>query len=316
MGSGRLGRARWHGHPRWARWWCLGVAAITVVGVGGCDTSATGLSAGERARGVWAAGEGAGAREEPVAARSAAATISAATPSAATPSAAAPRATATPTTSASHRPSASPTTAQRTSPSADPGCPQGEYQRQVERDLARLGGFGRVIVDGRQSPEDCAAIKKFQRRYGIVPAEGRAGPVTADVARRLAETDTSRCEARKGTTFCVDLTRQTAWVMRNGRVIMKPTVVRTGMPGYATATGHFQINARNLKEWSRPYKVWLPYWQHFTQGMGFHETTTYLHDKSLGSHGCVNLLPQDARRMWELGSIGTHVHVFGRRPGT
>ena len=22
--------------------------------------------------------------------------------------------------------------------------------------------------------------------------------------------------------------------------------------------------------------MWLPYWQHFTQGMGFHETTTYL----------------------------------------
>ena len=96
----------------------------------------------------------------------------------------------------------------------------------------------------------------------------------------------------------------------------EPTVVRTGMAGFATATGRYSINVRNLKEWSDPYKVWLPYWQHFTQGMGFHETTSYLHDGSLGSHGCVNLLPADARRFYELGAYNLPVHVFGRRPGT
>ena len=68
--------------------------------------------------------------------------------------------------------------------------------------------------------------------------------------------------------------------MRGGKVVMKPTVTRTGMPGYRTPAGTYTVNFRNIKEWSDPYEVWLPYWQHFTQGMGFHETTTYLHDKS------------------------------------
>ena len=62
--------------------------------------------------------------------------------------------------------------------------------------------------------------------------------------------------------------------------------------------------------------MWLPYWQRFAQGMGFHETTTYLHEKSIGSHGCVNLLHADAVRMWELGKVGTRVVLIGRRPGT
>ncbi|MEV4760852.1 L,D-transpeptidase family protein [Micromonospora sp. NPDC049559] len=228
--------------------------------------------------------------------------------------------TVTPTTPA--RPARTTPTPSRTAskpaptPTKAAGCPEGEKQRDVETYLARLGGFGTVAVDGKQSAADCAAIKKFQRRYDIRPAEGRAGPATADVARRLASTDTAKCHAGAGTTFCVDLTLQTVWAMRDGKVIMPPTVTRTGMPGYRTPAGTYKINFRNVKEWSDPYEVWLPYWQHFTQGMGFHETTTYLHNKSIGSHGCVNLLPADARKLWSLGKVGTTVKLFGRRPGT
>ncbi|WP_030486358.1 L,D-transpeptidase family protein [Micromonospora chokoriensis] len=226
-----------------------------------------------------------------------------------------------PTPKPSRKPTPKPT---RTAPTPTPstgtptvaGCPQGQHQRAVETYLARLGGFGAVTVDGRQSAADCAAIKKFQKRYGIRPVEGRAGPTTLDVAQRLATTDPGRCKAGTGTTFCVDLTRQTVWAVRGGKVIMGPTVTRTGMSGYRTPAGTYTINYRNPKEWSDPYEVWLPYWQHFTQGMGFHETTTYLHDKSIGSHGCVNLLHADAVRMWELGKVGTRVVLIGRRPGT
>ncbi|MET8229703.1 L,D-transpeptidase family protein [Micromonospora sp. NPDC005298] len=230
-----------------------------------------------------------------------------------TPTAPTPKPTRKPTPKPTGR-APTPTAAPSTSTVA--GCPQGQHQRAVETYLARLGGFGAVTVDGRQSAADCAAIKKFQKRYGIRPVEGRAGPTTYDVAQRLATTNPASCKAGTGTTFCVDLTRQTVWAMRGGKVIMAPTVTRTGMSGYRTPAGTYTVNFRNPKEWSDPYEVWLPYWQHFTQGMGFHETTTYLHDKSIGSHGCVNLLHADAVRMWELGKVGTRVVLVGRRPGT
>ncbi|KKK07246.1 L,D-transpeptidase family protein [Micromonospora sp. HK10] len=209
-----------------------------------------------------------------------------------------------------------PTASPKPSSTGYTGCPQGEHQRAVETYLARLGGFGPVTVDGKQSAADCAAIKKFQRRYGISPAAGRAGVTTYSVAKRLASTNVKRCNAGTGLTFCVDLTHQTVWAMRGGTVVLGPTVTRTGMAGYATPGGTYRVANRNLKEWSNPYEVWLPYWQRFNGGIGFHETTTYLHNGSIGSHGCVNLLHRDAVRLWELGSVGTRVVVFGRRPGT
>jgi lipoprotein-anchoring transpeptidase ErfK/SrfK len=203
------------------------------------------------------------------------------------------------------------------SKAAASSCATGKYQRQVEGYLKKLGGFGSVKVDGRQSAADCAAIRKFQQRYGIRPAAGLAGPTTYGVAKRLAATRTSSCKARKsGTTFCVDLTHQTVWVMKNGKVKAKPTVTRTGMKGHRTPTGTFKINKRTAKEWSNPYHVWMPYWQRFVGGVGLHQTTTYLHDGWRGSHGCVNLLPSDARYFYSFGSKGMTVKVFGRRPGT
>lgn len=213
--------------------------------------------------------------------------------------------------------------APRTAPStAAAGCPVGERQREVEVALAAIGRYGPVVVDGRQTPADCATIVAFQKRFGISPSNGRAGPTTADVARRIATSLTAaeraKCRpAASGLTACVDLTQQTTWVVRSdGSVAWGPTVVRTGYKGYATRAGRFTINERNLKEWSIPYKVWLPYWQHFTAGQGFHETTTYLHNMGNGSHGCVNLLRSDAKELWNLLPYHSTVHTFGRRPGT
>jgi lipoprotein-anchoring transpeptidase ErfK/SrfK len=196
-------------------------------------------------------------------------------------------------------------------------CSTGKYQKQVEGYLKKIGGFGAVKVDGKQSAADCKAIKKFQSRFGIKPAAGLAGPTTYRVAKRLAATKTSACKAKKsGYTFCVDLTHQTTWIMKNGKVYTKPTVTRTGMKGYRTPSGTFKINKRTKKEWSDPYKVWLPYWQRFIGGRGFHQTTTYIHDDWRGSHGCVNLLPADAKKYYSVGKIGSTVKVIGRRPGT
>jgi hypothetical protein len=290
---------------RWPTGRALAVAAVlavTLVGVGACAFDPQGERAGTDTARPVAAEQSTGASASPAPDQH-----TTSPPPAPTPSATSAR----PATSA--KPTAQPASPKTAAPA---GCPQGEHQRQVEAYLAQLGGFGTVTVDGVQSAADCAAIKKFQQRYGIRPAAGRAGPTTLDVARRLANTRTDQCQAGPGTTVCVNLTLQTVWVIRDGAVVMAPTVTRTGMRGFATPAGTFRIDRRNIKEWSDPYEVWLPYWQHFHRGMGFHETTTYLHDMSIGSHGCVNLLHADAVTVWKLATVGTRVHLFGRRPGT
>jgi lipoprotein-anchoring transpeptidase ErfK/SrfK len=196
-------------------------------------------------------------------------------------------------------------------------CATGKYQKQVEGYLRKLGAYGKVTVDGKQSAADCAAIKKFQKRFGIQPVSGLAGPTTNNVAQRLVATRTSACKAKSSVvTVCVDLTHQTVWTMKGGKVTFGPTVTRTGMKGHRTPTGTYKINKRTTKEWSNPYHVWMPYWQRFVGGVGLHQTTTYLHDGWRGSHGCVNLLPSDAKYLYGKLKMGTTVKVFGRRPGT
>ncbi|MEV6301975.1 L,D-transpeptidase [Actinoplanes sp. NPDC051861] len=193
-------------------------------------------------------------------------------------------------------------------------CAGGRRQRAIEQDLTTLGVTG-VTVDGTASPAECAEFRAFQKRFGILPARGQADATTADVAHRLVGARLDKCRA-DGLTACVDLTTQTAWVVRDGKVVFGPTVVRTGFRGHTTPVGVFAISQRAKREWSNPYKVWLPYWQRFEGGNGFHRTTSYLHDKARGSHGCVNLLQGDAEKLWKLLETGTRVHTFGRRPGT
>ncbi|MET7744055.1 L,D-transpeptidase family protein [Streptomyces sp. NPDC005385] len=64
---------------------------------------------------------------------------------------------------------ASPATAGRTTVACAAG--RGPHQRQVERWL-------RLTVDGRQSAADCEAVRAFQAKHGIRPANGYAGPRT------------------------------------------------------------------------------------------------------------------------------------------
>ena len=186
----------------------------------------------------------------------------------------------------------------------------------METYLARLGGFGTLTVDGRQTDADCAAIKKFQQRYDIRPAEGRAGPTTLDVAKRLATTDVKRCSRRLRHHLLrrPDPADHLGDARRQGGRQAHRHPDRNGRLRHPRR--HLQGELRNLKEWSDPYEVWLPYWQRFNGGIGFHETTTYLHNAGIGSHGCVNLLHADAVRWWELGKVGSRVVLVGRRPGT
>lgn len=205
-------------------------------------------------------------------------------------------------------------------PVAEHDCGKsGAKQREVEENLDSLGEYGKVFVDGEQSQQDCDAIVDFQKRMGIRPAEGKANKLTADVASRLSETDTesSDCEDGKGLVVCVDLTHQTLWVVDGDEVVFEPTVVRTGMKGgYQTTVGKHHITNKAKREWSIPFEEWLPSWQHFYNGEGLHETTSYIHNPDIGSHGCVNLLHDDAKKLYRLLDVGDTIDIFGNRPGT
>ncbi len=198
------------------------------------------------------------------------------------------------------------------SPAAAAGCSPrtGPYQKQVEK-------FLKLRVDGWASSADCLAVQRLQRRHDIRPAAGYAGPMTYGVVRRLETVNYAGCAKSTVTRVCVDLTSQTMFVTRAGKVIYPAVPIRTGRRGKATPAGDFRISDKKVITTSSIFNVKLPYWQRFYRDMGFHQTTTWLHDpKSPGSHGCINLLPTDAKALYSITARGTWVDIYGRKPGT
>ncbi|MFC5722898.1 L,D-transpeptidase family protein [Streptomyces gamaensis] len=200
-----------------------------------------------------------------------------------------------------------------TAQAAASGCTTrtGPYQKEVESFLGRP-------ADGRQSPADCEAIRAFQHHHRISPEIGYAGPVTWGLMKRELRRDPDadgKCPVNKGRIACVDLTRQLSWIQDGGKVVHGPVHVRTGREGYGTRTGVRKIYWRSLDHFSTLYKVPMPYAQFFDGGQAFHAIDGSVWSAP-GSHGCVNMRPEDARAYWSLLRDGDTVFVYGRKPGT
>ncbi|WP_223831066.1 L,D-transpeptidase family protein [Streptomyces venezuelae] len=188
----------------------------------------------------------------------------------------------------------------------------GTHQRQVERLL-------KLRVDGKQSAADCRAIRAFQVREKIKPANGYAGPVTWARAELLAarkDLDPKRrCPVKKYAVACVDLDRQLMWVRKGSKVTFPVVNIRSGRPGYATRTGWHSIYWRHKDHWSSIYNTPMPYSQFFDGGQAFHAVYGQLATPT-GSRGCVNLSYAHARKLWDVLRKGDRVYIWGKRPGS
>ncbi|MFL6132561.1 MAG: L,D-transpeptidase [Nocardioidaceae bacterium] len=202
----------------------------------------------------------------------------------------------------------------------------GPYQRQVEAFLGRP-------VDGRNGYYDCLAIRSFQARNDIVPAAGYAGALTNLVVSRkkLARSRTSMCPALSRV-VCVDLSSQMMWIAERGKRVWGPYAMRSGRNGYETRTTRDRGGDCRSKYSRGTADYCTVYWKHrdhynrtgdhmpyamfFDGGQAFHTyRERYIYD-SLGSHGCIHMLPSKAQWLWDHIGTGTKVFVFGRKPGT
>nr|WP_317877995.1 L,D-transpeptidase family protein [Streptomyces sp. SR27] len=186
----------------------------------------------------------------------------------------------------------------------------GTYQRQVERLLE-------LPVDGRQSAADCRAIRAFQAKEKIKPANGYAGPATWARAELLAARRNldpgRRCPARKYAVACVDLDRQLMWVKKGKKVTFEVVNIRSGRAGYATRTGWHSVYWRHKDHWSSIYESPMPFAQFFSGGQAFHSVYGQLATPT-GSRGCVNLSYRKAEKLWNVLRKGDRVYIWGKRP--
>ncbi|MET9373051.1 L,D-transpeptidase family protein [Streptomyces sp. NPDC002992] len=187
----------------------------------------------------------------------------------------------------------------------------GPHQRRVEQLL-------KLKVDGKQSAADCKAIRAFQVREKIKPAQGYAGPVTWARAELLAARKNpnaaGKCPVTTYTVACVDLNRELMWVQKGKKVTFAVVNIRSGRPGYRTRTGWKKIYWRNKDHWSTIYNTPMPYAQFFDGGQAFHAVYGQLATPT-GSRGCVNLSHAHAKKLWDVLRKGDRVYIWGKRPG-
>ncbi|MEO3752766.1 murein L,D-transpeptidase [Streptomyces sp. B6B3] len=186
-------------------------------------------------------------------------------------------------------------------PSAGCDAGTGPYQRELETHLG-------LDVDGVQSEADCEAIRSFQLRADVEPADGYAG-VPAYRAMLVVEVredpnERGECPVVDHKVICVDLTRQLLWVQEGweGRVIFDPVPIRGGHDGLVTGGG-----------WHRVYQREDDHFATIRDGEA-EFAGTYEELLASGAGGCVTLRDEDARRLWRVLAEGDWVYVFGTEP--
>jgi lipoprotein-anchoring transpeptidase ErfK/SrfK len=157
-------------------------------------------------------------------------------------------------------------------------------------------------VDGRLGRRTKDAIAAFQQWHGLTP-DGIAGPRTL---AKLGTVTTPRPWS-KGPSRRIEVYRAKGITLLIDDGSVKRVIHSSaGKRGFETPSGSYRIQRKVLKDWSRPYRAWMPYASYFHGGYALHEGSVPSYP---ASHGCVRLTAWDAADAYRLATIGTTVVV-------
>ena len=182
------------------------------------------------------------------------------------------------------------------------------------RAIARVPGRSVVEVLAYSDDGDFIQIAegRWIARTELRIVEHRARPANVDAGGRWVD---------------VDLDQQLV-VAYEGSQAVFATLASTGKGVNATPTGVFSITRKKRQTTMRSdrskrqtYSVAVPWPMYFNRGFAFHSTYWHNNFGSPRSHGCVNLSPTDAARMYrfvgpEMPAGWTVVYGHESQPGT
>jgi lipoprotein-anchoring transpeptidase ErfK/SrfK len=176
--------------------------------------------------------------------------------------------------------------------------------REVQERLAKLRFLPRSAVDGVDGYRTQQAVIAFQAWSGL-DRDGVVGPQTTAALARAHRPKPQP----GGPDHRVEVYRSkgVALLIEHGR-LKRAIHISSGGPATPTPAGRYEVFRKELKSWSVPFQVWLPYASYFNEGIAFHEypdVPTYP-----ASHGCVRVPAPEAKGVYEFASLGTVVVVF------
>ena len=181
---------------------------------------------------------------------------------------------------------------------------QGADVQQLNQRLAALGFLPAGSASRSYDSATTHGVLAFQKWQGLA-RDGVAGPATAAaLATALRPRPTS--SGGPGRRIEVLIDRQVALLIRDNRV-RRIIAVSTGRAGYDTPMGSFRVFRKEVRSWSYPYSVWLPYASYFTGGVAFHGYASV--PAYAASHGCVRVPFPFMRELYRFARRGTPVRV-------
>ena len=155
-----------------------------------------------------------------------------------------------------------------------------------------------------------AALTQFDSAKAAAAASAAAeAAARATAARNLVDSETAALRAEGvpcdiHADACVSLSKQEAWLLRDGRVVYGPVRVATGRAGLPTPAGDFHVWYKVVDGWSTTYDAPMPYSVFFYEGDAFHEDPV-----TVRSHGCVHLSLTNAEYFYHFLQYGDLVEV-------
>ena len=195
-------------------------------------------------------------------------------------------------------------------PSGGPGWkakPKGAKSlstKAVQQRLSQLRYLPPSAVDGDAGYRTQQAVTAFQAWEGL-DRDGVVGPATTAALSSAAAPKPSN----QGPSRRIEVYRSKGVVLEiaHGKV-RRAIHVSTGQAGLETPAGTFKVFRKELRSWSVPFQVWLPFASYFNNGIAFHEYPDV--PPYPASHGCVRVPSPEAPGVYKFAKLGTTVIVF------
>lgn len=159
-------------------------------------------------------------------------------------------------------------------------------------------------ADGTFSVSTRDSVIAFQKYVGL-EADGVVGKKTWKALDKMKKAP--KAPKGQGTYAAVDLQKQLAFFVRNGKTL-QVLHVSTGATDTPTPTGSFKVFRKEVQSWSIEFEQWLPFASYFNNGVAFHGYDSV--PVYPASHSCVRVPQQNAAYAYGFLALNTTVHVY------
>ena len=187
---------------------------------------------------------------------------------------------------------------------------------QLALQQAAAAAQQQALLDALAAQQAALLAQQQAMIEATLAAQAQAAQTAAANQAALAAQDASMRAASTGMTYIdISIDNQILTYFVNGQVALTTPCV-TGGPKNGTPRGVFMIDSKVPGKYltGPTWHVWVNRWMRFAGNCGIHDASwrrnfggdIYMHN---GSHGCVNIPPDQATQLYNMVGIGTVVVV-------